>query len=507
MFELPYAFGEYTLVALIDSSSGSRVYHAIQKGMARSVLVDIYISDNDSNLTEEEFLMNARVRASLNFALVGTVYEASSLDGVAYVTSEFLQGKTLNDLLNSGAKLSIRESISVISALTELCLKFEQLNTAFIPVNLKNIYLDDRGNVKFYNTAIVGNCSQDLLQTQMKMFGEEILPLLPEGQPGSTRLRTLSDWFQHGQNDELLTWTNIHDLLQILREQLGLVPKVTSRQYGLQLDKEVPKNSKKTLLIVLGVLVVCGLATGTYFIGSSKKAVPLSPVVIELPKPDFRRASQTETKIILSETGLNYVGAHEVTIESYATFVKNWQLLSESLRKEYSHQDDENFNKTDRKPKDWDAYYEIARQGGKWKGKTITLRSPVFNVSFWDAYSYARWIPVKVGTPHYRLPTKDEWIEIAEQCKLSGKKDKAITIDQYTVDFDPDINIAGLGSGVREWTLTKEKAPARDLEPPYHVICGGDRDKPGLSDKVDHVKDPNLRDESIGFRIIKESNN
>lgn len=69
---------------------GGILYQAIQQGMDRSVFMELLVPDNPEGVTVEDFIMKARTRAAINVPVLGTVYEASQVQGYWFVTSEQL---------------------------------------------------------------------------------------------------------------------------------------------------------------------------------------------------------------------------------------------------------------------------------------------------------------------------------------------------------------------------------------------------------------------------------
>lgn len=93
-------------------------------------------------------------------------------------------------------------------------------------------------------------------------------------------------------------------------------------------------------------------------------------------------------------------------------------------------------------------------------------RSPVVNVTFWDAWAYASWKPVAPGEPRYRLPERGEWMALGNMLETGEKGDRTLVIDRYSNDHDLKTGVCGMASGVMEWTSSMEKDPARVKEPP-----------------------------------------
>ena len=144
------------------------------------------------------------------------------------------------------------------------------------------------------------------------------------------------------------------------------------------------------------------------------------------------------------------------------------------------------------------------KRQGKWKGRKITPRSPVVNVTFWDAWAYASWKPVAPGEPRYRLPARGEWMALGNMLETGEKGDKTLVIDRYSNDYDLKTGICGMASGVMEWTSSMEKDPARVKEPPGPVACGGDWRQPGITNRVEYLRSRGESRDNLGFRIVRD---
>lgn len=501
MFDLPHNFSDYTLVAQIGRTRGGILYQAIQQGMDRSVFLELLTPDNNEGVGVEEFIMKVRTRAVLNVAVLGTVYEASQSQGYWFVTSEQLGGSSLQSFLDKEESLSVRDMLKVIETVGDMCGKYERLNIAFNLIEPRHIYLDDKSSVRLMNTAIPGVFHADASRAQMKLLGTELLPLVPVGVSGCTRLKTLLGWMVDGQNGSPLEWDQVTELISAMREQLGLIPSMTTHRYTVPVEG----GNKLRRWILCGGLGLLALGAAVFVILSpeSQKEIPVKPTP---PRnyPDFSSRDHTEVALHLPETGALQVGAHEVTMESYQLFLKQWAKLPPALREEYSHPDQPDKQTNLHVPKDWDAMWKAANSpNGKWLGRKITRRSPVVNVTFWDACAYARWKPVQPGEQRYRLPTRKEWMALGGMMQTQGKGDKTLIIDQYSNDYDLNTGICGMASGVMEWTSSVENDPARIKEPPGPVSCGGDWKNPGITDKMEYLRSRDESYDNLGFRIVR----
>lgn len=255
----------------------------------------------------------------------------------------------------------------------------------------------------------------------------------------------------------------------------------------------------------MGLLGV-GIAAAAVLLLLPREKETVSRPHVPAPKhyPDFSSSDHTEVRVTLPGGGELIVGAHEITLESYRLFLDQWARLTPELREEYSHPDQPDKRTASHIPQDWEAMWKAASTpGGKWKGRKITPRSPVVNVTFWDAWAYASWKPVAPGEPRYRLPERGEWMALGNMLETGEKGDRTLVIDRYSNDHDLKTGVCGMASGVMEWTSSMEKDPARVKEPPGPVACGGDWRQPGISNRVEYLRSRGESRDNLGFRIVR----
>lgn len=501
MFDLPHNFGDYTLVALVGRTRGGILYQAIQQGMDRSVFMELLVPGNPEGVTVEDFIMKARTRAAVNVPVLGTVYEASQVQGYWFVTSEQLGGASLQSLLERGETLSVKDLLKVIETVGNACGKYERLQTAFNLLEPRHIFLDDRSAVRLMNTAMPGDFHEELSREQMKKLGSGLLPLVTPGVPGATRMNTLLGWMRDGQNGNPMQWGQVMELISAVREQLGLSPKATTHRYTAP---AAPGRKSRMWMVWAGLGVLAAAGTAFVLLSAPESGTGTAPPPAPKHYPDFSSSDHTEVLVPVLGTGNLMVGAHEVTIESYQFFLEQWAMLTPELKEKYSHPDQPDKQTATHAPRDWEAMRTAAgTPGGKWLGRRITPRSPVVNVTFWDAWAYAAWKPVGADGERYRLPSRQEWMALGSMMETGEKGDKTLVIDKYSNDYDLKTGVCGMASGVMEWTSSMEKDPARVKEPPGPVACGGDWKNPGITDKVEYLRSRGECRDNLGFRIVR----
>ena len=398
----------------------------------------------------------------------------------------------------------MKDLLKVIETVGGMCGRYERLQTAFNVMEPRHIFLDDKSAVRLMNTAMPGDFHEEISRAQMKRLGADLLPLVMPDVPGTTRMRTLLEWMREGQNGKPMQWDQVMELIAAVREQLGLSPRATTHRYTVPVEPR--RNSGKWMLWTGTGLLGAGIAAAAVFLLFPREEAS-APAPPPAPKhyPDFSASDHTEVRVNLPGGGELIVGAHEITLESYRLFLDQWERLTPELREEYSHPDQPDKQTATHIPEDWEAMWKAASTpGGKWKGRKITPRSPVVNVTFWDAWAYASWKPVAPGEPRYRLPARGEWMALGNMLETGEKGDKTLVIDRYSNDYDLKTGICGMASGVMEWTSSMEKDPARVKEPPGPVACGGDWRQPGITNRVEYLRSRGESRDNLGFRIVRD---
>src|SRR5205085_2248020 len=104
----PTEVDEYRIIRPIGSGSGGRVYLAHDTLLDRTVAVK-FVPAGDADALSR-FLVEARACARIQHPNVASLYRVGDANGSAYLVSEFVKGKTLNDV---GAPLPWRRTLDL----------------------------------------------------------------------------------------------------------------------------------------------------------------------------------------------------------------------------------------------------------------------------------------------------------------------------------------------------------------------------------------------------------
>ncbi|MFT3744592.1 MAG: protein kinase [Pyrinomonadaceae bacterium] len=111
----------YRIEKLIGAGGMGEVYLAFDEKMRRNVALKILPAEYGSNDERvRRFEMEARAISKLNHPNIVTIYDVGNFEGINYIATEFVEGKTLRDLIAGKFKLRnvMANSIQICDALS-----------------------------------------------------------------------------------------------------------------------------------------------------------------------------------------------------------------------------------------------------------------------------------------------------------------------------------------------------------------------------------------------------
>src|SRR5213593_71157 len=96
----------YRIIEKLGEGGMGVVYKAEDLTLRRYVAIKVFPSIVTASPEERNrFFQEARLASSLNHAKIVTIHELDEVDGIAFIVSECVDGKTLNALLQDGELL------------------------------------------------------------------------------------------------------------------------------------------------------------------------------------------------------------------------------------------------------------------------------------------------------------------------------------------------------------------------------------------------------------------
>ncbi|BCU76589.1 SUMF1/EgtB/PvdO family nonheme iron enzyme [Luteolibacter sp. LG18] len=492
--DAPTLLGDYRLIELLAEGPLTRTWLAEQVSVRRNVLVDELRPEAEE--ARESFLADIRSKAAMDHPLIGSVYEAVAKDEHCFFAREKLAGATLEERLHATEAMRPSELAHAVRRVAEANLYLESRGQATAQLDPEDIHLEDSGVVRLVNLAVAGEREPERSVQDIVNLGERLVPLVADGHPGASRMLTLLAWMR-GEGLEIpLTWEQVRAYASQIEQQLadpaaGAGPATT----------HLPAPKKLPVAAIAGVAALVIAAAG---VGLSvmKPKPPAGPPKASLPGAVLIPAGKHPTPDGLDEDLRAFrLASHEVTIGEYAEFLETLALLAKDKRERTFDHEGQPATKTDHLPDDWETLRTAAKTNGTWKGRPVTLDTPVVGVDWWDATAFCEW---KQGS----LPSQEEWfaaLRVGVQQPATLKPSNWLPVTAETPDRTPN-GLLGMAGSVAEWTRSQSVNPANPLGEKLWVIIGGSFLNPANGAQArEWVEERGLRRPDLGFRLATDA--
>lgn len=501
------ALGDYQLLEIQALDSRSHVFRALQRSIQRPVVLRLLNQENEVNETAlNDFLDDARAKAAVTHDRVGAVFQALEDRGSVFYTAELLEGNSLHALAATGQKLSPRQMLDVARTVTSAVAHLASKNLNCAPIELRHIYLSGpQSAARMANPATLGKAPAGHWGQVLQRTLALLVPLLDAA---GSHAGEVQSWLR--QVEAMPTGTvEPNEILTQIRHEISLVENRVGTGAKTHLAAAKPTRSPA---ILVGAIVLA-LVAGAWVVHIATKKAPQRVVGDTETLVAFAGGEFEHPELGRLQLAPFNIDKYEVTIRHYAEFLQ--AIASEPTAHDHPNQARQNRDKKDHLPGDWAVYYPIAREGGEFGGRKLTLDCPVFNVDWWDAYAYAKW-------RNRRLPTQEEWEFVARgaawrkypwgndwSAANANGADKPQVLEGHQAwspvdtpagDRTPE-NVAGLAGNVSEWTSSEAVHP-EDPNRTVPVVKGGSfgtRSDIDASKRVS-VLSPNERKPWLGFR-------
>ncbi|HSP43995.1 MAG TPA: SUMF1/EgtB/PvdO family nonheme iron enzyme [Luteolibacter sp.] len=444
--------GDYRLLEVLSEKGSSRVWLAEQSSIGRKVLVEELRAENADR--RDDFLADARAKASVDHPLVASVYEAVADDERCFFARELLSAHTLAELANAGGTLSPPRLTQILRRVAEAQLHLESAGKASAPLDLEHIHVDDHEMVRLDNLATAGERDSARSAADIARLGTALRPLVAEARPGTTRVLTLLSWMRGEDIVSPLDWRQVVEVCRQIEQQLG--------QPGHTVTPTLPmKRRSHWFGIKLATAVtLCALAVVFALVWQLRPddGAPDSPAesvrMIDIPAGRYPMPDGGDRMMPAFR-----IANREVSVGEYAAFLDTLETLAKSdLERSFDHRE-QPAGKTTHLPDDWPQQLKTPPH------------LPVTGVDWWDAAAFASW-------KKSRLPTQEQWF-----AAMHGAADPS-----------------AIHHSVHEWTRLAAVDPANPLGGAKWVIV---RRSPAEAGQVrrEWLTDRSLRRPDLGFRI------
>ena len=178
----------YEVIRSIGEGGMANVYLGYDTILDRNVAIKVLRGDlsNDEKFVRR-FQREALSASSLAHPNIVEMYDVGEDDGVYYIVMEYVEGKTLKQLLKKRGTLTLSEAIDIISQLTDGMAHAHDSYIIHRDLKPQNIMIKDDGQIKItdFGIAMALNSTQ-LTQTNSVMGSVHYLPPEQASGQGST---------------------------------------------------------------------------------------------------------------------------------------------------------------------------------------------------------------------------------------------------------------------------------------------------------------------------------
>ena len=187
----------YEIIKTIGEGGMANVYLAHDTILDRKVAIKVLRGDlsNDEKFIRR-FKREALSVSNLSHPNIVEVYDVGEEDGNYYIVMEYIEGKTLKQLLQKRGALTLTEVIDIMSQLTDGLAHAHEAYIIHRDIKPQNIMIEDNGRIKItdFGIAMALNSTQ-LTQTNSVMGSVHYLPPEQANGKGAT---VKSDIYSNG---------------------------------------------------------------------------------------------------------------------------------------------------------------------------------------------------------------------------------------------------------------------------------------------------------------------
>ncbi len=407
--------GPYLIRKLLGQGDWGSLFEAVQEQVNRAVAVKVL----DPELLKDSFRIAqftslASRLANLRHNNLVAVYEAGESNGVHYYAREFIEGRSLQEIVESPKKLSPTHTLRVLIGVARALLYLSQNRVPFSPVPAKNILVDTANGEPHLcgfsfldgSGGALGGSAVTEMPSLAQLLWNAMDPASPQSPPVYDLLRRLllSD-NPFPSLEQMLASVEalersfhtpvVKKVRSISKRRSAVVPIVPGK-------KPLSQQAKKKSYLLAGALgAVAVLAVAGWFVFEKLHELPPADVksFVHVPAGEFiyQEGKKATTKEF-------WISQYEVTIGQYRKFLL--QVRSKGDTQWANPKQPKEGDFSSHAPVDWEMIQEAVRSGQPFDGQRITDDCPIFNVNYWDAWAYAKW----AGG---RLPTEEEWEKAA----------------------------------------------------------------------------------------------
>lgn len=154
-FHIGQTFAHYKIIKMIGAGGMGKVYLARDTKLDRQAAIKLLNHDlSQDNDKLKRFIQEAKAASSLNHPNILTVYEIGETDNLNYIVTEFIEGKTLRELLSSTELMPLNEILTISIQISEALSVAHQAGIIHRDIKPENIMLRHDGLIKILDFGL-----------------------------------------------------------------------------------------------------------------------------------------------------------------------------------------------------------------------------------------------------------------------------------------------------------------------------------------------------------------
>ena len=147
--------GPYEIVAPLGAGGMGEVYRARDAKLGRDVAIKVLAAEYaQSRERLQRFEQEARAASALNHPNIITIYEVGQTDGTSYIAMEYVEGRTLRQLLDAGP-VPLKKALGIAAQVADGLAKAHSAGLVHRDLKPENVMLTSDGFAKILDFGLV----------------------------------------------------------------------------------------------------------------------------------------------------------------------------------------------------------------------------------------------------------------------------------------------------------------------------------------------------------------